>query len=73
MWGERALGVTMECHCKKRKDGVSCKVWVPLKEGLGIRLVLLGYSFSEAGWEKQGLTMDWALSWGKENSAMGYH
>ena len=27
----------MECHCKKRKDGVSCKVWVPLKEGLGIR------------------------------------
>ena len=52
----------MECHYKKRKDGVSCKVWVPLKEGLGIRLVLLGYSFSEPCWEKQGLTMNWALS-----------
>ena len=53
----------MECHCKKRKDGVSCKVWVSSEGGSwNQRLVLLGYSFSEPCWEKQGLTMNWALS-----------
>lgn len=36
----------MECHYEKRKDGVSCKVWVSFEGGSwNQRLVLLGYSF----------------------------